>query len=262
MNPLSPLTYYRRHNRRALLLTSLITLVTLGVCVMVGLLNSFLDNTLATLDFLTRYSFVVSLSARSVEPATVSQIRTQPDVDQVIPTKVLEIQVPSLSEISLQVLGVPEADMQYMLQVCDLRLKEGRMPTARTNEIALSEEVARALGLRLGDRMSRSINKTYYADIPTELVLAGILEGAPSAPGATRVAPGERQTGRSIRTGFVSYEYLDGHELYASQPSGLIVVPKQGHKAALDSFLLNTIRSKQTNVMTYGQMLALLGDLQ
>src|SRR5512136_2150672 len=198
MNPLSPLTYYRRHKRRALLLTSLITLVTLGVCVMVGLLNSFLDNTLATLDFLTRYSFVVSLSARSVEPAVVSQIRTQSDVDQVIPTKVLEIQVPSLSEISLQVLGVPEADMQYLLQISDLRLKEGRLPTVRTNEIALSEEVVRALGLRLGDRISRSINKVYYANIPTELVLAGILESAPSASGANRVTPGERQVGRSI----------------------------------------------------------------
>jgi len=262
MNPLSPLTYYRRHKRRALLLTSLITLVTLGICIMVGLLNSFLDNTLATVDFLTRYSLVVSLSAQSVEPAVVSQIRTQPDVDQVIPTKVLEILVPSLSEVPLQMMGVSEADAQYLMQVCGLRLKEGRLPTARTNEIALSHEVASALGLRLGDKIGRSINRDYYANIPTELVLAGILEGDPSASGATRVAPGERQVGRSIRTGFASYEYLDGHELYASQPSGLIVVPKQGHKAAVDNFLQNTIRSKQTNVMTYGQLLALLGDLQ
>jgi len=262
MNPLSPLTYYRRHKRRALLLASLITLVTLGVYIMAGLLDSFLDNMLATVDFLTRYSLVVPLSTQSVEPAIVSQIRTQPDVDQVIRTKVLAIQVPSLSEIPFQMLGVSEADTQYMLQVCDLRLKEGRLPTARTNEIALSEQVVRALGLRLGDKIGRSINKDYYANIPTELVLAGILEGDPSASGATRVAPGERQVGRSIRTGFASYEYLDGHELYASQPSGLIVVPKQGHKAAVDSFLQNTIRSKQTNVMTYGQLLALLGDLQ
>ena len=262
MNPLSPLTYYRRHKGRALLLVSLITLVTLGMYIMAGWLGSFLDNYVTTIDHWTRFSLVAPIGAQSVEPAVVSQIRTQPDVEQVIPARALNVLVPSLSEISIIMWGVPDADMPYLLQVCDLRLKEGRLPTVRTNEVALSEQLVRALGLRLGDKIGRSINKTFYAGIPTELVLAGILEGDPSASDATRLAPGERQVGNSIRIGLVSYEYLDSHESYASRPSYLIVVPKQGHKAAVDSFLQNIIRSKQTNVLTYGQTLAPLSRVQ
>ena len=44
MNPLSALTYYRRHKRRALLLLSLITLTTLGIGVMVGALDSVMEH--------------------------------------------------------------------------------------------------------------------------------------------------------------------------------------------------------------------------
>jgi len=40
MNPLSPFTYYRRHKQSALLLVVLISLATLGVCVMVRLLDA------------------------------------------------------------------------------------------------------------------------------------------------------------------------------------------------------------------------------
>ena len=43
MNPLSPFTYYRRHKRQTILLVSLITMVTLGVYIMVGVLDSTLE---------------------------------------------------------------------------------------------------------------------------------------------------------------------------------------------------------------------------
>jgi hypothetical protein len=251
MNPLSPLTYYRRHKGRALLLVSLVTLVTLAVYLMAGWLNSYMDYLTATVDEWTRYSAVIALRAKSVEPAVVSQIRTQPDVDRVVPARDYNVYVPALGRLPFKVWGVPEADLQTMLQACDLRVKEGRLPTVRTSEIALSEQLVRAFGLRLGDKIGRSINKTYFPNFPTELVLVGILEGAPSTSGAARLAPGERQVGSSIRIGLVSYEYLDSHELYASDPTVLIVVPKQGHKAAVDRFLQNTIRSSGVDVATY-----------
>ena len=37
MNPLSPLTYYFRHKRQTLLQVGLIALVTLGICLLVGM---------------------------------------------------------------------------------------------------------------------------------------------------------------------------------------------------------------------------------
>ena len=55
MNPLSPLTYYRRHRWQALLLTGLISLVTLGVCIMVRVLDS-IPEALAEADLVIRLS--------------------------------------------------------------------------------------------------------------------------------------------------------------------------------------------------------------
>ena len=92
-----------------------------------------------------------------------SQIQTHPDVERVIPDNGLDISPPSLGASgSLHVMGVSQDDVQYLMDRCGVRLKEGRLLKPRTNEIMLSEEVARALGLGLGDRIDRSINEEYY----------------------------------------------------------------------------------------------------
>jgi ABC-type lipoprotein release transport system permease subunit len=242
MNPLSPLTYYRRHKRQTLLLMGLITLVTLGICVMVGVLDSTLDTAYTTANYLTRFSKVYPATGRSLEPAVVSQIRTHPDVERVIQENGLRISWPSpFGGGSFNLFGVAEANVAFLMDACDVRLKEGRLLQARTNEVVLPEGIARALGLRLGDRIGVSINKSYYYDIPTELVLVGILENDPLA-----------ESGQGILVGFVSYEYLDTHELYAPRPSRLLVVAREGGKTAVDDFLETTVLSAHTEVDTHG----------
>ena len=243
MNPLSPLTYYRRHKRSALLLMSLITLATLGLYVMVAVLDS---TTLAHADvsYLKRVSQVYPNIELAFEPGVVSQIQTHPDVARVIPDNGLDISPPALGASgSLHVMGVSENDVQYLMDRCSVRLKEGRLLEPRTNEIMLSEQVARALDLGLGDRIDRSINKEYYWQIEAPLVLVGILEGDPAA-----------NSGPSVRVGFASYEYLDGHELYAPRIVSQIVVAREGRKVAVEEFLENTISSKRTEVRTYGKL--------
>jgi ABC-type lipoprotein release transport system permease subunit len=246
MNPLSPLAYYRRHKRQTLLLMGLISLVTLGIYVMVGVLDSALDTGYTTANYLTRFSKVYPVLGHSLEPAVVSQIRTHPDVERVIPENGIRISWPSLfGGGSFNVLGVAEADMRVLMEVCDVRLKEGRLLETRTNEVLLPEEIARALELRLGDRLGASINKRYYSNIPTELVLVGILENDPLAG-----------SGEGVLVGFVSYEYLDGHELYAPRPSRLLVVAREGRKKTVDDFLETAILSAHTEVETYGLLSA------
>jgi ABC-type lipoprotein release transport system permease subunit len=248
MNPLSPFTYYRRHKRSALLWVGLVGLATFGVCVMVRLLDSVAEHADTTQGYLTRFSVVSAIGA-SLEPGVVSQVRAQPGVARAIPDKELYINLPPLQS-GFSVFGVPEADMQVLMQVCGLRLKEGRLPSPRMNEIVLSEKLARALGLELGDAIGHSINEDYYRNIPTELVLVGILEG----DGSTKPDPG-------IRLGLVSYEYLDSRELYASSPSGLIVVALEGHKAAVDDFLETTTSSPGAEVWTHRRMTELTAQL-
>ena len=240
MNPLSPLTYYLRHKRQTLLLVGLVSLMTLGVCTMVRLLDSMPENYQIASNYLTRVS-LVSASGPSLDPAIVSQIRTHPGVAQVIQEKGLGISLPPIiSEHHL--FGVSETDTQSLMGACDLRLKEGRLPRPSTNEMALSEEMVNAMGIQIGDRIDRTIGRgwsgeSWYDAIPAPLELVGILEGT--------------GTGSSVRMGFVSYEYVSNHELFGPPwMSGLIVIPQQDRKAEVDEFLEAEIADWHTGVST------------
>jgi ABC-type lipoprotein release transport system permease subunit len=250
MNPLSPFAYYRRHKRSALLLVTVISVVTLGITVMVGLLDSLTENLDILGGQLTRFSLVHPSIGDSLDPAAVSRIRVHPSVAHVVPVQRLFINMPlGPATGSWSLLGVSEADVPLLMELCDVRLKEGRSLRPRTNEIVLSEEIARALELRIGDQIGRSINESYYGGIPAELVLVGILESIP-ALGTRGPSAGPAP---SIRAGFASREYIESHE-QLSRPAGLIVVPREGGKAAVDDFLETTILSGTTDVETAARM--------
>ncbi|MGD9098958.1 MAG: hypothetical protein PVF45_00660, partial [Anaerolineae bacterium] len=234
MNPLSPLTYYRRHKHSALLQIALISLATVGLFILVGVLDSIPAR--ANASYLTKLSRV-SPTTGALDPATVSQIQTHPDVARAISDNGLKISLPTLiGTDSQRLMGVSPQDAAYLMQHCDVRLKQGRMFQPRSNEFVLSEEVARALDLELGSEIGRAIDQNYYSAIPTTLTLVGILEGTART---------------SVRLGFVSSEYLDSHELYAPRASGLLLVAKAGRKAAMDDFLETTINSKYAEVETF-----------
>jgi ABC-type lipoprotein release transport system permease subunit len=221
MNPLSPLTYYRRHKVQALLLVGLITLTTIGIYLIVGILDSSVERN--SINLLTRFSYI-----QSDDPTVVAQIRAHPDVAHVIPEIDIPISAPSLvgGLAQFAVIGAPEDSLPTLVDVCNVRLKEGRLPHPRTNEIVLSEEIVRALDLHIGDQIGRTINEQYYGFVPTELTLVGILESTFSI---------DREP--KVRIGFASYEYLQSHERYASTTPGQIVIPHQGRRAVMNAFL-------------------------
>ena len=144
MNPLSSFAYHRRHKRRALLLMALICLATIGVCLMVRLLDFLFEQTETTERYLTRVSVVRPLHG-TLDPGVVAQLRSHPDVEWVIPKNDLAIVVPMNTSGGFPVFGIPEADVEFFMDACGLRLKEGRLFRARANEIMLSEEIAEAL---------------------------------------------------------------------------------------------------------------------
>lgn len=247
MNPLSPLTYYRRHKRSALLQIALISLATVGLFILVAVLDAIPLR--ANVSYLTKLSRVIPTGG-TLDPAAVSQIQTHPDVARAIPDNGLRISLPSLIGTDSQhLLGVSPQDAQYLMQHCGVRLKEGRMFEPRTNEIVLSEEVARALDLELGSEIGRAMDQgmssipDYYGAISAPLVLVGILEGDP-----------EVNVGPSVRLGFVSAEYLNSHELYAPRATSLLVVAKAGREAAVDDFWETTISSKYAEVETFAML--------
>jgi len=246
MRPLSPLTYYLRHKRSALLQVALISLAAAGLFILVGVLDAIPMR--ANVSYIAKLSRV-SPTGGALDPTVVSQVQTHPDVARTIPDNGLRISLPSLlGTDSQRLLGVSPENAQYLMQHCGLRLKEGRMFEPRSTEFVLSEEVARALDLELGSEIGRAIDQNYYEAVSAPLVLVGILEGDPSA--SLRTSPAVN-TGPSVRLGFVSAEYLNSHELYAPRATSLLVVAKAGRKAAVDSFLETTISSKYTEVETF-----------
>jgi hypothetical protein len=74
-------------------------------------------------------------------------------------------------------------------------------------------------------------------DMPTEMVIAGILAA------------------EDVSMGFASAEYLGSHELYAGSRVSLLVVPAEGRKAELDTWLEKHVACEQVSVSTYGTAL-------
>ena len=241
MDPISPFTYTMRHKKSALLQMTLIGLATLALFILVAVLDTVPSR--ANTSYLTRLSRVIPVGGE-LDPAIVSQIQTHPDVAGTIPDNGLGISMPTLFGTDSQHLfGVSPEDARTLMQHCGVRLKEGRLFEPRSNEFVLSEEVARALNLDLGSEIGRAIDADHYGTISAPLVLVGILENDPAV-----------HRGPSVRLGFVSADYLNGHELYIPRVTSLLVLAREGHRAAVEDFLATTIDSKYTEVETFAML--------
>ena len=181
MNPLSPLTYYRRHKRSTLLLVVLIGLMTLGVCVMVRLIDSYVEDQYNARRYLSRVSTVLAVGSE-LDPGLVTQIRAHPDAAYVIQEKGLDLLLPPVAS-EYHLFGVSESDLPLLMEACDLRRKEGQLVEPSTAQIVLSDELVRALGLQIGDVIGQDVDEDLYPAITTELTLVGVLESVPSAEG-------------------------------------------------------------------------------
>ncbi len=236
MNPLSPLTYTLRHKRRTLILTAFLALAVMGLYMLTGLLHeTYLVPAYTINRYLSKFSLVQPDRANTLDPAVVTQIRANPDVAQVLPQSNVEIEAPNVGGdyFPFRLIGLQEADVATVLAQCGVTLVEGQLPQPRTNGIALSQEIAMALDLEIGDTLERTEDEKIYANIASPLELVGILSG-------------------DVRLGIVSYEYLDSHERYRDMANyGVLVMARPGRETVVDDFLRQTIRSSRTKVFTH-----------
>ncbi|MCK4315036.1 MAG: ABC transporter permease, partial [Anaerolineae bacterium] len=70
-------------------------------------------------------------------------------------------------------------------------------------------------------------------------------------PRAGRSRSGQTLSSDAMWLGLASYEYLESHELTSSRSVHLLVVPADGRKNELDTWLEESVASAQTNVTTY-----------
>jgi putative ABC transport system permease protein len=240
LNPLSPFTYYRRHKGRALMLTALLALAVMGLYLLVGLMQeSYVTPNFTINQYLSRFS-LVQPDLHTLDPATLAEIRTHPDVAHVLPQNNVEITVPNAGGLGFyfRLLGLQEADVDTVLAQSGVALIEGQLPQPYTNGVALSQEIATALDLGIGDTFDETLDDgdgffDRYANIVSPLEVVGILEG-------------------DVRLGIVSYEYLDSHERYRDLARyGVVVIARPGHEVAVDDFLRQSIRSSRVDVYTH-----------
>ena len=139
MNPISYFTYYRRHKGQALLVLALIGSLTMGVYVIVSLTGVSFGTMRYSLNYLTRMSRLlvskgpdIGMQSQISTIATLdsgfaAQIQAHPDVAAVLPENGLYVGFPVVGMVMpTPVLGVTEADLPVVMEVCDLRLKAGR----------------------------------------------------------------------------------------------------------------------------------------
>jgi len=236
MNPLSVWTFYRRHKRHAMLLLSLISLVTAGLYLMVALSWAiFIEPVRLNRMFLTKFSVVLPEHGNELDPAVVAQVLANPDVAEVIPTTMyygLSLpQVMGGESAWLNMLALMEEDLAYVMERCGATLTEGRLLEPRTNGIMLSKEVAANLGLQVGDLIHNAIDPKAYINILEPMQVVGILES-------------------DVRLAIVSYEYLEGHELYSDMLSMILVVARDGRQDVVQDFLRSEIQTTRTDVWT------------
>lgn len=241
MNPLSTWTYFRRHIRHALLLLGLSVVVTIALYSMVALVwGVFVEpGRLAYLKY-SKFSMVTAWADQNEpEPEVIARIRVHPDVVEVLPTKIIRIQLPGAASgirFDFDLLGLMAEDVHLILKRFDTTIRAGRLPKPGSNELLLSADVAKILGVTEGDTYD-VLSSEYYTNTdssltPTPFIVVGIVES-------------------EVELGIVSLEYLNDHELYRQFPARFIVVPDEGRYAVVDDFLRNEIQSPSTSVMTF-----------
>jgi len=251
--PLSSLTFYPRHRGRGMILIAAMALMILGVSFPAFLFAPMADTMQTFVKPLRQIGVVTPRAGIAVDPGVAAQIRIHPTVAHVIPALnlPLEVQMPPL-DWPISIYGLSQDDMQALMPLYELQLKEGRLPQPRTSEIAISEAVAQNRRLHVGDMIGQPVNEQDGA-IRTEMVISGILSYLSHAQGED-----------DPWLGFAWYEYLTSHELYAQHPVHLLVVPHEGQKAEMDAWLRQDLHSDLVEVRTFDwlrRMFPLLGLL-
>jgi len=243
--PLAPATFYRRHRRRAVLLISGMSVMILGVVFIIFTLAVGADAQKPFMGYLSRVSIVRSPGVvQSLDPSVVDQVKAHPAVERVIPVAprghMLSAYIPPFTSAEASPFGVYAADMAYLVELYGLKLKEGHLPRAGSNEMVIPQVLAQNRELQVGDVIGVPDQPAYPGapSLPVEFVVSGIF-AEPPAP----------EDGNGW--GFVSLEFLETYEPWPI-PDVLsrIVVPQAGQKGALDDWLVKELAGVDASVLT------------
>jgi putative ABC transport system permease protein len=218
------------------------SLMILGVAIPAFVFGPMMDSWVKLFEHLRQVSVISPLTALSVDPGVVAQIRSHEGVADIIPAMQMQIgvDVPPMASPSIPIYGISVDDLQALINLYDAHLEDGRLPQPHTNEIVLSEGLAQNRGWRVGDKIGRAYDNKEDDELPTEMVVVGVLTSPPGK--------------EDLWTGFVSLEYLSNHEFYTSYSTRMLVIPKSGQEVSVGFWLEEFIASEDIGVRTFATM--------
>ena len=173
---LSPMLFLRRNFLRVLPIAMVIVVAVTLVSSVVTIIRS-IDLTVFTLYGYNRYcTGLIPRNALTLDAAEVARIQHLPELGRLAPTHSYTVRVKTIfGKMVFPVFGLSEEDRDEFLSRCSVKLSRGHLPVEGEAEAALSEDVARNLGVKLGDTLLDPTSEDNYAPVPVKLV--GLLQG-------------------------------------------------------------------------------------
>jgi ABC-type lipoprotein release transport system permease subunit len=173
---LSPLLYLRRNLSKTLPMAFVIMLAVTLVASVVSIVRS-IDLTVYTLYGYNRYlTGLTPRNALEIDPAELAKVRRLPELGTMYPSHSYQTMVKTIfGKMIFPIFGLEPEGRRMLMARCGVRLVAGRMPKEGAPEAVLSDDVAKNLGLKVGDILSRPESEDSYAPIPIRLV--GLLHG-------------------------------------------------------------------------------------
>ncbi|HSV75041.1 MAG TPA: FtsX-like permease family protein [Chthonomonadales bacterium] len=173
---LSAWLYLRRNPGRALPVALVILVSVTLVASVVSIIRS-IDLTVFTMYGYHRHlAFVSPRNALELRPEIALSVREDPLATRVFTVRPALLTVRTVfGKMPFVVLGLSPEATQVVLDRCGVSVYAGRLPADGAPEVAVSEEIARNLGLRLGSVVLRPGSEDAFA--PRPMYLVGLLRG-------------------------------------------------------------------------------------
>lgn len=206
VSSLSPLLYVRRNPGKTAPIAFVIVLAVSLVASIVTIVHS-IDLTIFTLYGYNRYlTGITPRNALDIDESEIAKVRKLPELGSLYASHSYQTMIKTIfGKMVFPIFGLEPAARAELLDRCHVRLAAGRLPEDGRPEAAISDLVARNLGLRVGDILSRPEYSDSYAPVPVRLV--GTLKG-PVWLGITSKALVDRESPYNI-VGYLAFARTD-----------------------------------------------------
>ena len=226
MSPLSIVTYYLNNKRKVLPVTGIIALAVLAISSTGALTDSLFEDEKRELAFYDHHSVVFSNQRAGLSDSMIEQLEGHPAVAETVRLVWLSTRTQGIfGSEGRPIYYLSGSDQQPFASRVGWELVDGRWPVPGTNEVALTENILRNRGLKVGDRIGQQADEKDWLD------------------GAWLVV-GKFESGR-ITGGIADLGYF--RENFQSDPDLppelqdrlhiLALVPKPGRESDLEEFL-------------------------